>query len=86
MDMWKNWKTINNHEDYFTESDNPILKEDGHHAEIIDITDGLVVDEQILIIPDYKLDNHEILRNDNVLGAFSNSKKHGNKNLNKKYI
>ena len=72
--FWKNWKTVDNKFDYCTESENPILKKDNHHAEVIDITDGLVVDEQILIMPDYKLENHEILRQDDVWCAFGKSK------------
>ncbi len=72
--FWKNWKTVNNKHDYHTESENPILKKDTHHAEIIDITDGLVVDEQILTMPDYKLENHEILKHDDVWCAFGKSK------------
>lgn len=73
---WKNWKTVGNINEYCTESETPILKEDTHHAEIIDITDGLVVDEQLLIMPDYKLENHEILRQDEVLCALGNSKRY----------
>lgn len=73
--MCKNWKTVDNNYYYHTESDNPILKKDSHHAEIIDITDGLVVDEPMLYIPDYNLDNHEVMREDNnVWGAFSKRK------------
>lgn len=72
--FWKNWKTINNKNDYYTESEKPILKEDFHHAEIIDVTDGLVVEEQILIMPEYKLENCEILKQDSVWNAFGKSK------------
>lgn len=56
----KNWKSVDNNYYFNTESDNPILKKDEHHAEIIDITDGLVVEEQVLF-NDYELDNQEIL-------------------------
>ena len=72
--FWKNWKTVANNPKYNTESDNPILKKDEHHAEIVDITDGLVVDEQSTIIIDYNLDNHEVLKKDNIWNAFGNSK------------
>jgi hypothetical protein len=72
--FWKNWKTVSNRYEYHTESENPILKKDTHHAEIIDITDGLVVEERTLIMPDYKLENHEILRQDDVWCAFGISK------------
>ena len=69
--MCKNWKTVDNNSNYYTESENPILKKDEHHAEIIDITDGLVVDEPLFIIPDYNLNNHEVMKDDNsVWGAF----------------
>lgn len=57
---WKNWKTINNNSNYKTESENPILKKDEHHAEIIDITDGLVVDEKTFINIDYEWDNESL--------------------------
>lgn len=58
---YKNWKTINNNPNYYTESENPILKKDEHHAEIVDITDGLIVEEQILINSEYELDNENII-------------------------
>lgn len=74
MSTWyKNMKTVGS-ENFITESENPILKKDEHHAEIVDITDGLVVEEQTLIYPDYKLENHEILREDNIWSAFGNKK------------
>lgn len=72
--FWKNWKTIPNNENYCTESDNPILKKDEHHAEIIDITDGLVVDEPFMIVPEYNLENHEKLFQDSIWDAFGNKK------------
>lgn len=71
---WENWKTIDNNPRLHTESENPILKKDEHHAEIIDITDGLVVEEQSLTMPDYKLDNYEIMKNDDIWSAFGNKK------------
>ena len=52
----KNWKTIDNNFYFNTESENPILKKDEHHAEIIDITDGLVVEEQVFLNIDYGWD------------------------------
>lgn len=72
--FWKNWKTVSNINDYYTESENPILKEDKHHAEIIDITDGLVVDEPLMIFPDYNLENHEKLSQDTIWDSFGNKK------------
>ena len=72
--MCKNWKTVSNNGNYDTESRNPILKKDEHHAEIIDITDGLVVDEAVVSFPNYKLDNYEIMRDDGVWGAFKEAK------------
>ena len=79
----KNWKSVDNNYYFNTESDNPILKKDEHHAEIIDITDGLVVDEQVLF-NDYELDNQEILwrnlkhhkmiKENNVWNAFGKKK------------
>ena len=70
---YKNWKTVHNIQDYCTESENPILKKDEHHAEIVDITDGLVVEEQTYI-PEYNLENHEKLRDDDIGRAFGNAK------------
>ena len=58
---YKNWKTIDNNYYFNTESENPILKKDDHHAEIIDITDGLVVEEQSIMNYDYPNDNNELL-------------------------
>lgn len=63
--MWKNWKTVRNNYNYYTESEHPILKKDEHHAEIIDINDGLVVEEQTLTMPNYKLKNSEIMKEEN---------------------
>lgn len=60
--IWFNWKTIENVKDYFTLSDDPILKYDSHHDEIVDITDGLVVNYHS---PDYYEDfseNQRIIR------------------------
>ena len=54
---WKNWKTIDNNSYFNTESKNPILKKDEHHAEIIDINDGLVIEEQTFINLDYGWDD-----------------------------
>lgn len=80
----KNWKTINNNYYFKTESETPILKKDEHHAEIIDISDGLVVDEQVLFSSDYGLDNYDLLwgnlkhyskmNDNNVWNAFSRKK------------
>ena len=67
-------KTVENNPYFLTESENPILKKDEHHAEIIDITDGLVVEEQTLTMPNYKLDNSEIMKNGDIWGAFGNKK------------
>ena len=85
-EYWKNWKTVDNYYEYPTESDNPVLKKDSHHAEIIDITDGLVVDEAIFIMPDYKLDNNEIMKHDSIWEAFSKSKRYSDDNLNSFFI
>ena len=71
--FWKNWKTVPNR-NYNTESENPILKKDEHHAEIIDITDGLVVDEPIFTNPEYELEHREVLKKNNVWDAFGNKK------------
>ena len=84
---YKNWKTIRNVNDYNTESTNPILKKDEHHSEIIDITDGLVVDEPLLINPENELLQHsEILKQDSVLDAFSKVERPKKYNLNDHYI
>lgn len=71
--FWKNWKTVSNN-NYYTESDNPILKKDNHHAEIIDITDGLVVENIELSFNDYELDNYEQLKKNEVWDAFGKKK------------
>ena len=82
---WKNWKTIKNNFHFKTESENPILKLDEHHAEIIDITDGLVVEEQSFINIDYEWDKnspriwgdlfrHNKTIDDSVWDAFGNKK------------
>jgi len=81
---YKNWKTIDNNSNYHTESENPILKKDEHHAEIVDITDGLVVEDQLLITHEYELDNenviwdnlkhHNILKENNIWDAFGTKK------------
>lgn len=70
---WKNWKTVSNN-NYHTESENPILKKDDHHGEIIDITDGLVVDDMSLSFNDYGLENYEQLKKNNVWDAFGKKK------------
>ena len=71
---YKNWKTVGNKDYFYTESDNPVLKKDEHHAEIVDITDGLVIEEQSWIIPEYNLKNHEVLKQDDIWRAFGKSK------------
>ncbi len=71
--FWKNWKTISE-KNYYTESDNPILKKDSHHAEIIDITDGLVVEYNDLSFNDFELDNYEPLKRNEVWDAFGRKK------------
>lgn len=70
MDEWKNWKTINNVNDYETESDNPILKEDTHRAEIVDITDGLVVETRPESYFTHYFNNHEKINRSDVNDAF----------------
>lgn len=82
---YKNWKTIGNN-NYYTESENPILKKDEHHAEIIDKTDGLVVEDTLFVIPEYNLDNHEIMNQNTIWKALGNSSEYENNNLNEKYI
>ena len=82
---YKNWKTVGNNGYFHIESENPILKKDEHHAEIVDISDGLVVEDKLLINYDYELDNeniiwdnlkhHQILKKDcNIWDAFSTKK------------
>lgn len=68
------WKTIGNAYYFNTESENPILKKDEHHAEIIDISDGLVVSDSLLSTNDYELENQEILKQDTIMDAFSRKK------------
>lgn len=69
-----NWKSVSNNYYFHTESENPILKKDEHHAEIIDITDGLVVSDSLLSTNDYELENQEILKQDTIMDAFSKRK------------
>lgn len=66
-----NWKTIYNVNDYETLSDNPILKKDDHHAEIIDIVDGLVVDDNPLMHYDADDYDYEPIDNTDLCSAFS---------------
>lgn len=82
---YKNWKTISNNLSFHTESENPILKKDEHHAEIIDITDGLVV-EDMMFNYEYEIENHEILDKNSIWNAFGKAKEEKKSNLNKKYI
>ena len=69
-----NWKSVSNNYYFHTESENPILKKDEYHAEIIDITDGLVVSDSLLSANDYELENHEVLKQDSIMDAFGNRK------------
>lgn len=68
------WKSVPNNYYFHTESENPILKRDEHHAEIIDITDGLVVSDSLLSANDYALENQEVLKQDTIMDAFSKRK------------
>ena len=83
---YKNWKTVGNNPSYHTESENPILKKDEHHAEIIDITDGLVVEDSLFVVPEYNLDNHDIMNQNTIWKALGYSSTKKNNNLNEKYI
>lgn len=62
--LWANWKTVDNVEDYYTESDDPILKEDPYHKEIIDITTGLVVEFKPVDYYEEFTDNQPLIRDD----------------------
>ena len=84
--FYDNWKTISNNPSFHTESENPILKKDEHRAEIIDITDGLVVEDMMFNYEYELLDNYEPLTDNSIWNAFSNSKEDNNSNLNKKHI
>ena len=60
--IWFNWKTVDNINDYFTLGDDPILKHDSHHDEIVDITTGLVVNyHNIDYYSDYN-ENQKLVR------------------------
>lgn len=83
---YKNWKTISNNYYFNTESENPILKKDEHHAEIIDITDGLIVEDMMFNYEYELLDNYEILNDNSIWNAFGKSKEENSSNLNKKCI
>ena len=82
---YKNWKTISNNPSFKTESENPILKKDEHHAEIIDITDGLVV-EDMMFNYEYEMENHAVLNKNSIWNAFGKPKEEDNSNLNKRNI
>lgn len=71
--FWKNWKTVSNN-NFYTESEHPILKKDEHRAEIIDIVDGLVVDEMSLSFNDYELEHYEVLKKNEIWNAFGRKK------------
>lgn len=68
--IWYTWKTIDNVKDYFTMSDNPILKYDSHHDEIVDITDGLVVNEHSLDYYEDFTENQKLVRGRDVGDVF----------------
>lgn len=74
MDDCYKLKTIGNSKYYHTESENPILKLDEHHAEIFDCVDGLVVKEASFLNSEYELENHEVLKKDIIWDAFSKAK------------
>ena len=67
----KNWTTISNINNYSTQSKTPILKKDNHRAEIIDITDGLVVDDNPIYFHDLEYSDYESIDNSDVGSAFS---------------
>lgn len=82
---YKNWKTISNNPSFNTESENPILKKDEHHAEIIDITDGLVV-EDMMFNYEYEMANRGVLNKNSIWNAFGKMREQNDGNLNKKNI
>ena len=83
---WATWKTVDNNANYCTESEHPLLKKDEHHAEIVDVTDGLVVEDSLFIYSIDNLKNHETMSHGNIWDAFGKETIDKNRNLNKKYI
>ena len=63
MVEWKNWKTVDNVNDYNGVSDDSILKRDSHRAEIVDITTGVVVDYDPISDENRFTENQKIIRN-----------------------